>query len=71
MNLTERQRRKLCNEPRAMKLPMPEAHRSRGRKSNKAVRRRRKHWNSDLWNTTRYRYDGTIKNPPRVGLVNS
>jgi hypothetical protein len=47
---------------RTMKLPMLKAHQSRGRKCNKAARRKRRHWPSDLWNTTRYRYDGTVKN---------
>jgi hypothetical protein len=63
------QKRKLCKKLRTMKLPIPEAYQSRGRKVNKAARRKRQHWSSDLWNTTRYRYDGTVKNPPHVGLV--
>jgi hypothetical protein len=66
---TKKERRKLRKKLQAMKLPMPEACQSRGRKRNKAERRKRQQWPSDLWNATRYRYDGTVKNPPQVGLV--
>jgi hypothetical protein len=53
--------RHLRKKMREMKLSAPRAYESRGRKRNKAVRRRRRHWGSDLWNTIRYRYDGTMK----------
>jgi hypothetical protein len=62
MILTGNRKRNLRGKMRVMKLPMPGVYRSWGRKCNKAARRRRKHWDSDYWNTLRYRYDGTIRN---------